>query len=157
VIDAARVIASHHNTVDRVMEDAELLGFVGLDSLANDEGVDVPLDQWHPSVRDQKRREVREFEACYRAGALRDAALILARYQTRSTPSPTYDTLWRFLGGDLPVPEFEQWVYADPALEAMLGPELYLTVIETDYRSQDAIERVKAALWVFAEQRDPVP
>ena len=38
------------------------------------------LEEWHPSVREQKRQEVLEFEAFFRAQAVEDATTLVGRY-----------------------------------------------------------------------------
>lgn len=52
------------------------------------------------------------------------------------------DDAWRQLEsvhtGDLPVEAFEQWVYAHPDLEALLGPALALDFLTLDYRQPHA-------------------
>lgn len=54
--------------------------------------------------------------------------------------------------GDLPLFDFEEWTYRTPALEALLGPDLYLELIAFDFGQRDArhelrklIERIYAA------------
>ena len=84
VIDAARKISQHRHTVDPDMEDGELLGFLAIDSQSDHLAVGPVLDEWHPSLRDAKRKEVADFEDFYREGALRDAAILFERYSRRT-------------------------------------------------------------------------
>jgi hypothetical protein len=64
------------------------------------------------------------------------------------------ETIWRFLRGDLPVAEFEQWVYDEKTLEATLGPDLHLDLISASFRSKESIFQIKAMLREFAAKRD---
>lgn len=50
-----------------------------------------------------------------------------------AAPSATYQHLDRFLDGDVPIAELEQWVYATPELERDLGPRAYSDLLEFDY------------------------
>jgi hypothetical protein len=57
-------------------------------------------------------------------------------------------TVWlefdRFLAGELPLDEFEAFVYRTAALEDVLSPSEYLALIELDYRAPHALhEAVK--------------
>lgn len=45
-------------------------------------------------------------------------------------------TLWRFVRGDLSIPDFETWLYVQDNLESELGHDLYMEVISFDYRDQ---------------------
>jgi len=56
--------------------------------------------------------------------------------------------------GDLPTPDFERWVYAETTLEDTLGSALYFALISTDFRSKDAVWRIKRSLSDCVEQAD---
>jgi hypothetical protein len=51
----------------------------------------------------------------------------------------TLAELDRFLAGEIPLDEFEGWIYSTPALEQTLAPGEYLALIELDYRSPHAL------------------
>lgn len=57
-----------------------------------------------------------------------------------------HETLWRFVRGDLEVPEFEAWLYAHTAPEALLGPELSLVLLSADYRKPFVIADISRDL-----------
>jgi hypothetical protein len=78
--EAVRAIAGHAYTLDPDMKDDELLGFMGIDSQTDHLAVGRVLEEWHPSVREQKRAEVIAFEQSFRPDALRDAATLIGRY-----------------------------------------------------------------------------
>jgi hypothetical protein len=65
-------------------------------------------------------------------------------------------TVWRFVRGDTTPAEFEQWAYSETTLEALLGPELYMRIISTDYRDRDAVWRVRGELEHFARAAAPM-
>jgi len=59
--------------------------------------------------------------------------------------------LWQFTRGDMPVPAFEQWVYAHEAdLQAELGAELHFALLEMNYADPhqvwDMRDRLETAL-----------
>jgi hypothetical protein len=78
VIEASRAISSHSHLVDPDMRDHELLHFIGIDS--ESECLTIGAEEWHSSAREEKIREVNEFEEFYLEGALHDAALLVKRY-----------------------------------------------------------------------------
>jgi hypothetical protein len=57
---------------------------------------------------------------------------------------PILQQLWRFVPGDVPAAQFEQWAYNEPDLEDYLGRELYLETISTNFSD-------KRATWSIAE------
>ncbi len=62
-------------------------------------------------------------------------------------PSPDLtERLWSFVAARLAVSEFEQWLYATPELQALLGNELYLETISTDFRDPAAIQSLREKL-----------
>lgn len=65
------------------------------------------------------------------------------------------DVFWRFIRGDLPVSEFEAWLYEQRNLEGLLGPSDYLTVISADFRDFDAVARVRDFLEQFTRRTWP--
>lgn len=60
------------------------------------------------------------------------------------TPDP--EPAWRFLAGESGVEDFERWLYATPALEAIWGSEPYLALLSVDYRSRWAAHEVRKVL-----------
>ena len=80
VIDGARAIAPHRHDIDPEMTDAQLLTFVGVDSESDGLAYESVLQAWDPSLRQAKLDELRDFEAFYRAVCLRDAAVLIERY-----------------------------------------------------------------------------
>ena len=67
------------------------------------------------------------------------------------------DIIWRFVRGDMPVPEFEEWLYSDKALESLFGPEAYLEIISVDFGKKGAVFEVKELLKTILIQKFPVP
>ena len=61
--------------------------------------------------------------------------------------------LWRFVRGDGEVAAFEQWIYAhSDELESRLGEQAALQVLAADYRSPEAVGRVKELLREYAQR-----
>ncbi|MEO8530351.1 MAG: hypothetical protein ABI459_03955 [Deltaproteobacteria bacterium] len=54
--------------------------------------------------------------------------------------------LWRFVRGDTPADQFENWVYVSSNLEAALGSETYLDIISVDYTHPQRVADLKAQL-----------
>jgi len=48
--------------------------------------------------------------------------------------------------------EFENWVYSIPALEAVLGPDLYLETISTDFSKQTSTTKIKKILQQWLQE-----
>jgi hypothetical protein len=67
----------------------------------------------------------------------------------------TDTTIWEFVRGDLPTADFERRIYEDATLEGRLGAELYLEVVGTDFRSGDAVWKLKERLAAFLRESDP--
>ena len=64
---------------------------------------------------------------------------------------PALADLWRFVRGDTDVAVFEQWIYArSEDLESRLGKQAALEVLAADYRSPEAVGRVKELLRDYA-------
>ena len=61
-------------------------------------------------------------------------------------PSEIFDRCWRFIRGDIPVAEFEKWVYETTELEALFSEEFYFILISTDYSSIDHAYVIKEKL-----------
>jgi hypothetical protein len=51
--------------------------------------------------------------------------------------------------------EFEEWLYANPDLEAMLGETLYMAAIETRFRDRESVYQLRRQLRDFALANDP--
>jgi hypothetical protein len=63
---------------------------------------------------------------------------------------PAYQVLDRVLTRELPVREFEGWVYDSPELETELGARDYLRLLEFDYGQPDAgheLDRIVAGIY----------
>jgi hypothetical protein len=56
------------------------------------------------------------------------------------------DNLWQFIRGDTPIPEFEEWLYAEKDLEKTLGNKLYLSLISKNFHSREELYQVKKEL-----------
>ena len=61
------------------------------------------------------------------------------------------ETIWRFVRGDMPTSEFEQWVYLEPELEELLGTQLYLDVISADFSCDRQAYEIAKALKSFVQ------
>jgi hypothetical protein len=59
-----------------------------------------------------------------------------------------FGTLDRLLAGEIPLADFEAWVYSTPAIEAGLGAGAHLELLAFDYRGPHALQ--EAATWVGA-------
>lgn len=86
----------------------------------------------------------------------RDTAGGPDQLDARRTAEPTLQTIWRFVRRDLRTIEFEKWVYAEPDLELLLGPELHLATLSTDFSNRDAVKTLRIALAAFARARWPL-
>lgn len=69
--------------------------------------------------------------------------------------SETWRMMWRFTYGLAELAEVERWIYADADAEAVLGAELYLRVIEYDFRAKDASYQIRHWLKSRYEDRRP--
>ena len=67
-------------------------------------------------------------------------------------PDEHRDRIWRFWRGDMPISDFERWVYAETTLEDTVGSVLYFELISTDFRSKDARWRLRRSLIDWMEQ-----
>ncbi len=65
------------------------------------------------------------------------------------------EKIWQFLRGDLPIVEFEQWVYDTPELEELCGLDLYLELLSVDYRDKYAVDSIKKRLRFWLHERFP--
>jgi hypothetical protein len=66
--------------------------------------------------------------------------------------SDVEEKIWQFLRGDLPPVEFEEWVQSTPALETLLGNNLFLQLLSADYRNWFGAAEISESLetWVDA-------
>ena len=64
--------------------------------------------------------------------------------------NPTIDKVWQFVRGDMRPAESEQWMYSDSTVEQILGKDLFLDVVSTDFSSKDEVFRLKEILKEFA-------
>jgi hypothetical protein len=58
-------------------------------------------------------------------------------------------TLWRFVRGDLPVADFEVWLYGHQDLEQELGEALYVELISFNYQDQGELFVLRSKLGAF--------
>jgi hypothetical protein len=58
-------------------------------------------------------------------------------------------TLWRFVRGDLPVADFEAWLYRRQDLEQELGEALYMELISFNYQDQGELFVLRSKLGAF--------
>ncbi|MEW5929065.1 MAG: hypothetical protein AB1941_16515 [Gemmatimonadota bacterium] len=70
-------------------------------------------------------------------------------------PPPVYQFLDRLLAREVPVREFERWVYGSPELEAELGPGDHLRLLEFDYGQPDAAHELYRVVASIYEHRRP--
>src|SRR5437762_3127369 len=49
---------------------------------------------------------------------------------------PVEETFWSYVQGTLDEDAFENWVYANPDLEAALGPDDFLAIVSANYRDK---------------------
>ena len=54
--------------------------------------------------------------------------------------------IFQFINSEIPLEEFEAWVYQTSKLEEILGPDTYLDLIDFNFRSKDALYQVKQKL-----------
>ena len=54
--------------------------------------------------------------------------------------------LWQFLRHDMPVGDFERWLYAEAGLESLLGEALHFELISTDFTNRDDVFLVSQKL-----------
>ena len=72
---------------------------------------------------------------------------------TKPISDPALADLWRFVRGDGKVATLEQWIYArSDELESRLGKQSALEVLAANYRSPEAVARVKEVLREYAER-----
>lgn len=72
-----------------------------------------------------------------------------------SAPPPAFQVLDRLLTGELPVGEFERWVYASPEIETQLGSGDYFQLLAFDYRQPHAIHELRRLVGAVYERRRP--
>lgn len=67
-------------------------------------------------------------------------------------PSGTrvHDAVWEFVRGDSPGDVFEKWLYAEPGLEEVLGKDLHLSAISTDFANKEAVWNLRCLLADYA-------
>ena len=64
--------------------------------------------------------------------------------------------MWQFIRGDLPVQDFEKWLYASGDFEAAAGEEFYLEVISTNFKANSEVYMLKEKLEGFIRERLPL-
>lgn len=65
-------------------------------------------------------------------------------------------TIWEFIRGDLPVADFENWLYTNSGLEHVFGEDFYLEVISANFKNNNDIYILKARLGEFLRQKFPL-
>ena len=68
---------------------------------------------------------------------------------------PTLATIWRFVRRDMSATDFEQWLYATPALEERLGPQFYLEAVSADFRDREQLYHLRERFEQFARGVTP--
>ena len=63
--------------------------------------------------------------------------------------------LWQFIRGDLSIKTFEAWVYKENNLENFLSKELYLVIIESNYKNMDIVFELKSHLSNYLRNNYP--
>jgi len=61
-------------------------------------------------------------------------------------PEKIFDKCWRFIRGDMPTSEFENWVYEASELQSLFSEEFYMALISTDYSSSGPVFVIKRKL-----------
>lgn len=64
--------------------------------------------------------------------------------------------MWQFIRGDLPIQEFEKWLYASNDFENAAGKEFYLEVISTNFKANPEVHLLKQKLEAFMRQKLPL-
>ena len=77
-LQVAPRVASLRSDLDQ--DDPDLLGFAGIDSETDVILVIDSLKGWHPSVREEKERQVADAEALHRPDGIEMAKALLARF-----------------------------------------------------------------------------
>ncbi len=68
---------------------------------------------------------------------------------------PVYQVLDRLLSLEIPVREFEQWIYDSPELEQILGAEEYLELLAFNYGQPDAAYELRKKVASIYESHRP--
>ena len=63
--------------------------------------------------------------------------------------------LWRFVWHRIPLEDFEAWLYRDGDVEALLGDETYLTLIELNYRDREAVRGARTTMLQHLMEHHP--
>ena len=79
-IELARTIGRLARHIDPELNDAELTGFVAVDSESDGIVWGDALSAWAPELRPAKLSEAQRFVRTYRDGSLRDAKILIGRY-----------------------------------------------------------------------------
>jgi len=66
-----------------------------------------------------------------------------------------FGTLARLLTGEIPLADFEAWVYSTPAIEAELGADAYLELLAFDYRRPHALQDAVTFVGALYERLRP--
>ncbi|OQP49782.1 hypothetical protein A4H97_28240 [Niastella yeongjuensis] len=71
-----------------------------------------------------------------------------------SLPKEILEIFYKTLSGELPVLEFEEWLYANHQLEAMMTPDDYLDLIAYGYKGQGALPGLHELLRKHVDERE---
>jgi hypothetical protein len=64
--------------------------------------------------------------------------------------------MWQFIRGDLPVQDFEKWLYANGDFKAAAGKEFHLEVISANFKANSDVYVLKKKLEEFMRQKLPL-
>jgi endogenous inhibitor of DNA gyrase (YacG/DUF329 family) len=70
-------------------------------------------------------------------------------------PNQTILDFWNFVRFETDSLQFESWVYAETALESVVGAELHLRLLETNYRNESQVHELKSVLWNWIDSKNP--
>ena len=63
--------------------------------------------------------------------------------------------IWEFLRGDMASSDFESWVYSCLEFEELVGKNLYLDLISTNFGKNESVATIKGLLNEFAREQRP--
>lgn len=65
------------------------------------------------------------------------------------------EIIWRFLRGDLPTDEFEQWAYNTERLQSLMSSDLYLELLEINYQDKEQVHELAKHLGAWIDRYYP--
>jgi hypothetical protein len=81
---------------------------------------------------------------------------ITKRQAVLSMDNQNQQIVWQFIRGDLPVQEFEKWLYANNDFENTVGQEFYLELISANFKANPDVYLLKQKLGEFMRQKVPL-